>query len=90
MVIGSAGGFATGFLAGVLTGGIEGGSASVDRVDAGVTTAVLIGAPLGALIAWAASRSRGIYEDVPFGDMIGGIVADPDGRLGLRVRLTPR
>jgi hypothetical protein len=34
----------------------------------GLSTGVLVGAPVGALVAWAASRSRGIYEDVPFPD----------------------
>jgi hypothetical protein len=90
MVIGSASGFAAGFLLGLATGGIEGGAAGVDRVDAGVTTAVLIGAPAGALIAWAASRSRGIYQDVPFVDMISGLVADAEGRVGLRISVGGR
>jgi len=58
MVAGSAIGFGTGFLLGAM-------SASTDRVDAGLSTGVLLGAPAGALIAWLASRSRGIYEDVP-------------------------
>jgi len=90
MVIGSASGFAAGFLAGVLTGGVEGGRAGVDRVDAGITTAVLIGAPMGALIAWVASRSHGIYENVPFGDLVSGLVVDADGRVGIRVRAPGR
>jgi hypothetical protein len=62
MVAGSAIGFATGFLAGAL-------GSTEDRVDVGLSTGVLLGAPVGALIAWAASRSRGIYEDVPFPDL---------------------
>jgi hypothetical protein len=90
MVAGSATGFAAGFALGFATGGIEGGGADVDRVDAGLTTGVLIGAPLGALIAWAMSRSRGIYEDVPFGDVVAGIIADPAGRVGIAVRTPNR
>jgi hypothetical protein len=58
MVAGSAIGFGAGFLVGAM-------GAGVDRVDAGLSTGVLLGAPAGALIAWLASRSRGIYEDVP-------------------------
>lgn len=86
MVAGSAGGFLAGFLLGSLTGGVEGGGADVDRIDAGITTGVLVGAPIGALVAWATSRSRGIFEDVPFGDLVNGVVADPDGRIGLSIR----
>jgi hypothetical protein len=62
MVAGSALGFATGFLVGAM-------GATEDRVDLGLSTGVLLGAPVGALVAWAASRSRGIYEDVPFPDV---------------------
>lgn len=62
MVAGSAIGFATGFLVGAL-------GAPDDRVDLGLSTGVLLGAPMGALVAWAASRSRGIYEDIPFPDL---------------------
>jgi hypothetical protein len=62
MVAGSAIGFATGFLVGAM-------GATEDRVDLGLSTGVLLGAPVGALVAWAASRSRGIYEDVPFPDI---------------------
>ena len=90
MVGGSAAGFAAGFALGALTGGLEGGGADVDRVQSGLTTGVLIGAPLGALVAWLASRSQGIYEDVPFGDLIAGLIADPDGRLGLSLKLGGR
>jgi hypothetical protein len=62
MVAGSAIGFAAGFLVGAM-------GATEDRVDLGLSTGVLLGAPVGALVAWAASRRRGIYEDVPFPDM---------------------
>lgn len=90
MVIGSAAGFAAGFALGALTGGIEGGGAGVDRMDAGLTTGVLIGAPIGALVAWATSRSRGIYEDVPFSEVLSGVLSDvvvePSGRVGLSIR----
>ena len=86
MVVSSAAGFAAGFALGALTGGLEGGGGDVDRVNAGLTTGVLIGAPVGALVAWISSRSRGIYEDVPFSDMIAGVVMDPSGRVGLSIR----
>jgi hypothetical protein len=90
MVGGSAAGFAAGFALGALTGGLEGGGADVDRVQSGLTTGVLIGAPLGAIVAWLASRSRGIYEDVPFGDMVAGLIADPDGRVGVSLKRSHR
>jgi hypothetical protein len=62
MVAGSAIGFAAGLLMGAA-------SATENRMDIGLSTGVLLGAPVGALAAWAASRSRGIYEDVPFPDL---------------------
>ena len=62
MVAGSAIGFAVGFLVGSM-------SATENRVDIGLSTGVLLGAPAGALVAWASSRSRGIYEDVPLPDV---------------------
>ena len=60
MVAGSAGGFVAAFLAAALTSRSGG-----DAVNAGLSAGVLVGAPLGALVAWIASRSRGIYEQVP-------------------------
>jgi hypothetical protein len=90
MVGGSAAGFAAGCALGALTGGLEGGGADVDRVQSGLTMGVLIGAPLGAVVAWMASRSRGIYEDVPFTDLVAGLVADSDGRVGLSLKVGGR
>lgn len=86
MVAGSAAGFATGYLIGALSGGIQGGSSDVDRAEAGLTTGVLIGAPVGALVAWLASRSRGIYQEVPFSDMLAGVVVHPNGSVGLSIK----
>jgi hypothetical protein len=86
MVAGSAGGFAAGFVVGAFTGGINGSAAGFDRVDAGLTTGVLIGAPLGAFTAWLASRSRGIYEDVPFSDMVRAIAVDPRGAISVSLK----
>jgi len=86
MVGGSAAGFAAGFLAGALTGGVNGAYPGFDRVDAGLQTGVLIGAPIGAFVAWLTSRSRGIYEDVPFSDMVTGIVVDPRGGVAVSIK----
>jgi hypothetical protein len=60
-----------------------------DRVDSGLSTGVLLGAPVGALVAWAASRSRGIYEDVPFPDLrVRRAAASGRAHLDLLGRLT--
>jgi len=59
MVAGSAAGFAAAFVIGALSSR-DGG----DAVNAGLSAGVLIGAPVGALVAWMSSRSRPIYEDV--------------------------
>lgn len=85
MVGGSAAGFAVGFAVGALTGGLNHNSPNIDRVEAGVTTAVLFGAPLGAFAAWLNSRSRGIYEDVPFGQVISSMFLDPRGGVGVSI-----
>lgn len=61
MVLGSGAGFALGFLVGALGASANG---SGDVANAGLSSGVLLGAPLGAFVAWVASRSRGIYEDV--------------------------
>jgi hypothetical protein len=62
IVAGSAIGFGAAFLLGAM-------SSPGDRADMGLSSGVLVGAPLGALVAWVASRSRGIYEDVPLPDL---------------------
>jgi hypothetical protein len=72
MVAGSAIGFGTGFLIGAMSTG-------TDRMDTGLSTGVLLGAPAGALVAWLASRSRGIYEDVPLPDV--RAARTPSGRV---------
>jgi hypothetical protein len=56
IVTGSAIGFGAAFLLGAM-------SSPGDRADIGLSRGVLVGAPLGALVAWVRSRSRGIYED---------------------------
>jgi len=61
MVAASAGGFAAAFLVGAVVGSSGGG----DGINTGLSSGVLVGAPLGAIVAWIASRSRGIYESVP-------------------------
>ncbi|MSR19899.1 MAG: hypothetical protein EXR91_02835 [Gemmatimonadetes bacterium] len=61
VVLGSGAGFALGFLVGALGASANG---SGDVANAGLSSGVLLGAPLGAFVAWVASRSRGIYEDV--------------------------
>lgn len=63
MAFGSAGGFLAGFLMGAIS---HSGSPTSTRsaVDDGLTAGVLFGAPAGALVAWVASRSRPIYEDI--------------------------
>jgi hypothetical protein len=86
MVSGSAAGFTAGFVVGVMTGGINGSTPGFDRVDAGLQTGVLIGAPIGAFVAWLASRSRGIYEGIPFGERLNGVSVDPRGGVAVSIR----
>ena len=59
MAAGSAGGFAAAFVVGTLVA-----ASNADAVNVGLSAGVLVGAPLGAVVAWLASRSRGIYEEV--------------------------
>ncbi len=85
MVIGSG----LGFLGGVAFGII---SAQADPTienasDYGLSMGVLLGAPVGALVAWATSRERGIYERVGVRQLVSGWTVDPTGRVGLTVRL---
>ena len=54
-------------------------------IDRGITAGVLLGAPIGALVAWMNSRQRGIYESVGFGALVTGVVIDPGGHVGLSV-----
>jgi hypothetical protein len=79
IVAGSAIGFGAAFVLGAA-------SSSGDRADMGLSTGVLVGAPIGALVAWLASRSRGIYEDVPMPDVRVGRRAG-SGRIDLLGRV---
>jgi hypothetical protein len=82
MVFGSAAGFAGGFLVGALA---HSGAPSSTRstVDDGLAAGVLIGAPLGAFVAWLTSRGRPIYEDVELWDILPSVAASPAGGVGL-------
>lgn len=85
MVAGSAIGFVSGFALGALTGGFNHKDPNVDRVEAGLTTGVLVGAPAGAIVAWLTSRQRGIYEKVPFGDVLSSMVVGVNGTVGFSI-----
>jgi hypothetical protein len=86
MVIGSGVGFGAGFVAGILTRGNR--STTVDeRINKGIATGVLLGAPMGALMAYIASRQRGIYEEIGFASLLSGLAVAPSGRVGLSLRL---
>jgi hypothetical protein len=82
MVAGSGIGFVSGFAFGVLTGGFNHIDPDFDRVEAGLTTGVLVGAPAGAILAWLTSRQRGIYRKIPFGDVLSGMVMSANGTVG--------
>jgi len=49
-----------------------------------------LGAPLGALVVYVASRSRGIYESVPLAQVRPKLVVSPTGRLGASLRIATR
>lgn len=85
MVIGSGLGFLAGFAGGVLLAHADPARSGQDIMDTGISAGVLVGAPLGALVAWMNSRQRGIYERVGFGSLAPGIVLDPGGQVGLSV-----
>jgi hypothetical protein len=87
MVKGSAIGFLAGFAAGVLTAKSNGAVPSDEVVDSGVVGGVLLGAPVGAFIAYLTSRRRGIYEKVPFNRMNADFAVAPSGRMGLSLAL---
>jgi hypothetical protein len=70
IVTGSAIGFGAAFLLGAI-------SSPDDRADMGLSRGVLVGAPLGALVAWVRSRSRGIYEDVTLSELLVAPVGGP-------------
>jgi len=89
MVAGSAAGFAAGFLLGMTDADPSRGRSAV---DAGLTGGVLVGAPLGAIVAWLASRSRGIYEDVDVGGrrVTSAARVSPSGAVGLAISVGTR
>jgi hypothetical protein len=83
MVLGSAAGFAVGFLVGSIAH--SDGSGQTTAVGSGLSTGVLLGAPTGALVAWVASRSRPIYEEVRIGPAIPSVSLAPSGRTSVAV-----
>jgi len=88
MALGSAVGFATGFVIGaVLQSTGEAYAGRQTASNRGLSTGVLIGAPIGALVAWAASRSRPIYETVPLGRARPSVAMDPSGRVGVSLSI---
>jgi len=88
MALGSAAGFVAGFAIGAVLQ--SSGQDYVGRQTAsnrGLSTGVLIGAPLGAFVAWVASRSRPIYETVPLASARPSVMMDPAGRLGVSLSI---
>ena len=85
MVIGSALGFLGGVAFGVASAQAD--PTIENHGDYGLSMGVLVGAPVGALVAWATSRERGIYERVGVRQLVEGWTVDPSGRVGLTVRL---
>ncbi|MDH3270304.1 MAG: hypothetical protein OEN56_03165 [Gemmatimonadota bacterium] len=85
MVIGSGLGFLGGVAIGVLRA--EADPTIESSGDFGLSMGVLIGAPVGALIAYVTSRERGIYEPVGVAGIFSGMRIDPSGRVGLSVRI---
>ncbi len=83
MAAGSGIGFGAAFLVGWMA---SSPSPTESRVDAGLSMGVLVGAPIGALVAWAASRSRGIYEDIPLPNLTAE-VTPVGGGLGVVARI---
>lgn len=88
MALGSAAGFAAGFVMGAVSHprrlDASGGQSAVNR---GLSAGVLVGAPLGALVAWVASRSRPIYEDVQIGRARPSVAMSLSGRVRLSVSI---
>lgn len=85
MVIGSGLGFLGGVVFGLATAQAD--PTIEDVSDYGLSMGVLVGAPVGALIAWATSRERGIYERLGVPQLVSGWTIDPTGRVGVAVRL---
>lgn len=85
MVIGSGLGFLGAMAFGILRG--EADPTIDSSMDYGLSMGVLAGAPIGALVAWATSRERGIYERVGVRQLVSGWTIDPNGRVGLTVNV---
>lgn len=85
MVIGSGLGFLGAVAFGILRG--EADSTIESSTDYGLSMGVIVGAPIGALVAWATSRERGIYERVGVRELVSGWTIDPSGRVGLTVNV---
>ena len=90
MVAGSAAGFAAGFVIGAMArhrsrAWSRDPDPGMSPVNRGLATGVLVGAPLGAVVAWVASRSRPIYEEVQVGRARPSVVMDLSGRMGFTV-----
>ena len=95
MVLGSAGGFAAGFLIGAVVysqdrSGASNPSGASSATNRGLSTGVLVGAPLGALVAWVASRSRPIYEELQIGGVRPAVAASLSGRTRLSITIPTR
>lgn len=88
MVIGSGLGFLGGVAFGIATAQAD--PTIENASDYGLSMGVLLGAPVGALIAWITSRERGIYERVGLPQLVSGWTVDTDGRVGLSVRMPSR
>lgn len=85
MVMGSAAGFAAGFLMGAAAPSGRRGA-----VNDGLVTGVLVGAPLGAFVAWVASRSRPLYEEVAVREVQPTVGVNPSGRVGVSLAVATR
>jgi hypothetical protein len=86
MAVGSAAGFLAGYLLGSLTYSADVSSTS-SASNNGLAVGVLIGAPAGALVAWLASRSRPLYEDMSLGSAVPTVAVSPSGRVGFSISL---
>lgn len=85
MVVGSGLGFLGAMAFGILQGQAD--PTIESPVDYGLSMGVLVGAPVGALVAWATSRERGIYERVGLRQLVSGWTIGADGRVGLTVQV---
>ena len=88
MAIGSAAGFAGGFVLGALFASADPTvNGSSDTMNFGLSSGVLIGAPLGAIVAWLASRARPIYQDVLVADVTPFVAVEPAGGVGVSLKV---